>query len=477
MLISLSSLRAEYLHLRNNFPIVDSDNIITPDVPINNLEANTQIISKVNLNSEDESSGSEGATIKCFWLETDNFALFNIKGLETESDEDRSFKNSRGDTFYYNFCSDASHTCNGNSGLFVKYPKGEEKNCKLLSESSDNPNQFSLLDESNVEKGIKVEFNSGEPCNDTANYRVTWNIYCDEKGEDKTINILSKSDFNSSSKCEYKINAKSREACPNLNFYAVYKFLKENKFVTGTILVILGLIEVFLGYKFLPVTVFIISVLAVTSLVFVLVFQFIAVSVKQVVVWIVLGTGAAAGIILGIFLAKYKKVFFGILGGLLGLILGNVFYVLILRFVDWSPTAIYWITLVGCIIIFALLTILLSKFFVIIATSIIGAYAVIRGASLYFGGFPEESYIIDCISNGEKEELKHLFKAPFYIYIASFIVLSVIGVIVQFKTNKEEKKEDEENNEESGKQESMITVDEQGKKLTKKKSIWDNLKS
>lgn len=74
----------------------------------------------------------------------------------------------------------------------------------------------------------------------------------------------------------------------------------------------------------------------------------------------------------------------------------------------------------------------------IISTSFCGAYAIIRGISLYAGGFPNESYIMDLIKNGEEEELKKVLTPIVFAYIAGWLVIFIIGLVVQYKTRSDD---------------------------------------
>ena len=57
------------------------------------------------------------------------------------------------------------------------------------------------------------------------------------------------------------------------------------------------------------------------------------------------------------------------------------------------------------------------------------------------GGFPSESMIIDLINRGEIETLKALLTPSVYGYLAAWIVLFIISMVVQYKTRSEEDKE------------------------------------
>ena len=107
---------------------------------------------------------------------------------------------------------------------------------------------------------------------------------------------------------------------------------------------------------------------------------------------------------------------------------------------------VLWATIVITIIICCILAYFLVTHIVIIATSFCGAYAFVRGISLYAEGFPNESYVIDLISNKEFDTLKNVLTPVVYAYLAGWIVLFILGVIFQYKTRTEEKKPEEDEN-------------------------------
>jgi glucan phosphoethanolaminetransferase (alkaline phosphatase superfamily) len=79
----------------------------------------------------------------------------------------------------------------------------------------------------------------------------------------------------------------------------------------------------------------------------------------------------------------------------------------------------------------------LFTFIVIISTSFCGAYAVIKGISLYAGGFPDEYIMVDLLMNGEFDEFSELLTPELWGYISGWLVLFALGVIVQYKLKKD----------------------------------------
>ena len=102
--------------------------------------------------------------------------------------------------------------------------------------------------------------------------------------------------------------------------------------------------------------------------------------------------GAVAGIIFGLLLARCVKVGGAILaawgGFAIGLILNEAFmYKFQYSFVFWTTNGV-------CMAICAILTFKLFDHWVIISTTVLGAYGIIRGVSCYAGHYYNEFTII-----------------------------------------------------------------------------------
>jgi hypothetical protein len=62
-----------------------------------------------------------------------------------------------------------------------------------------------------------------------------------------------------------------------------------------------------------------------------------------------------------------------------------------------------------------------------------------RASTFWIGDYPNETQLINLISKGEKDEIKKLITFKFYIYIVTWILLTIGGIVFQIK--KLEKKE------------------------------------
>lgn len=125
--------------------------------------------------------------------------------------------------------------------------------------------------------------------------------------------------------------------------------------------------------------------------------------------WIVLGVSFIIGLGIAYFainMITFAKI---CMGAYLGYTFSLIFYQFILRYIETSkPELIFWITTFSCIIVGALLMNYLVKQFMIIATSLIGSYSVIRGISLYAGRFPNEEVIFELLKNKEFDQLANV---------------------------------------------------------------------
>lgn len=255
---------------------------------------------------------------------------------------------------------------------------------------------------------LTIQLNNGEKCeiNQSANYIVTLQIECDDTMESGKFALKNTESPDPSKTCDIKIIAKSKHGCSLTDYYAVEAFLKNNKILIGIIVVIVGIFFCFLGSKMIIITLVIIAFLSTCILVFV----FVAAIVGQgklttTVGWILFSLAVVLGVICSYVFYKYIKVFYAVLGGLTGYILAASVYTYFLRYIEANPTVVYWVTVGVLVLIGILVGIYLSNHLIIIATSIIGSYLMIRGSSLWIGGFPSESEMLNLINKKEYDQL------------------------------------------------------------------------
>jgi hypothetical protein len=199
----------------------------------------------------------------------------------------------------------------------------------------------------------------------------------------------------------------------------------------GIIIICLGFFLLMFGAKFLKVTVVIVGTLVMLSLSFLVMFNFFSVS-SNTVVWVVVAVSFVLGLAFSYFLSNLLTLFVMIVGGYMGYTFGLFLYNLVLNFIHASPTLVYWGTLIVCAAIGAFMALKAAKHVMIIGTSLVGGYGVIRGASLYIGNFPNENMVIDLIKHGEWNQLQGVRLFIFILLVVESIHLFLFGCMVYF---------------------------------------------
>lgn len=150
----------------------------------------------------------------------------------------------------------------------------------------------------------------------------------------------------------------------------------------------------FCGNKFLTIVIGIVSAIATIVMGVYLTSWFVdsvwdKQNIANYVVWIILGVWCLIGIIVGVLIARKRKwgvALIGAFGGvMLGLLLTTIFGP------SLKSAVAYYAIIIGCGIVAFIITFFVEKFVLIVVTSFIGSYAIVRGISMYAGGFPNET--------------------------------------------------------------------------------------
>jgi hypothetical protein len=399
----------------------------------------------------------EGINIICFWFNTDKKAVYDLSQLKTSVNsrkfaydgsktEQQNITGTTSDIVYFRMCEDVSEKdCEIDdkkvSGQIFKLNK--ENECTLYAGDIGKGNKWSLLDEKDMNKGVRINFTSGGDFDGSKKekYQVIFELYCNKNVSDLTIKD-SKFDVNKQINI---IKFESEHACVQLDLYQIWNFICSKKYIFASIMIALGLFEMLFGNYLIKPTTYIICMTAVVVFVFIFLFQLIIPSgASDAVLWVVLVIGCVIGAIVAFFISKYNKLIFGVvLGALSGYFLGQMLYISFFSSIKTNPTLIKILTYAATIIVLILFAYLFINVIIIFSTSFIGAYAFVRGISFFAGGFPSEATVIDYIERKEYEALKELLTWKVYVYLSAIVVCFIIGLIVQFKLNAEKKRQEE----------------------------------
>ena len=385
-------------------------------------------------------------SVKCIFV--DDFKVYDISGLSANKLKTKKEGHNQtiGDAnIYYNFCYDLNKIdgCNYEKKQILALKpngNGSSTDCIILANSINKGNKWSTWEDYDKKNFLQIELNS--PDN---KHKTYYKLKCNNKQKNLLFN-KSRSHFEEEKNgtLETVLFFETQEACPKFDFYVIWSFINDYSFVFAIILIAFGIFNCVLGKKLAQYTAFILALFGVT--VFTLFFfQFILPpGCARWIVWVILVIGLILGCTAGYFVFKHHlKVMSFLVGGIAGFLLGEFLYALFGNKIGGHPTLIHILFIVVSIIALVILAFIIKGYIIIFATSFIGAYAFIRGISLFAGHFPSEFTIIDLKSRGEDEQIKDLFTWRVYIYLVSIIITCGLSIYVQIKINKGLGKESE----------------------------------
>lgn len=108
-------------------------------------------------------------------------------------------------------------------------------------------------------------------------------------------------------------------------------------------------------------------------------------------VWLSFIGSLGLGYGVGYLVQKYARVGVLLIGAWMGALFGSVMYAsVVVRFQGENTLLALWLTILICSIGIAILSQVFFDHTVIVGSAIIGSYILVRGFSVYIGGFPNE---------------------------------------------------------------------------------------
>jgi len=104
----------------------------------------------------------------------------------------------------------------------------------------------------------------------------------------------------------------------------------------------------------------------------------------------------------------------------------------------WNNIACLLILSIGLAVVAGFFAWKFDKVIIVYLTAAIGGYALVRGVSIFAGNFPNEITTYQQIMAGT-----FVLSNYFYIYLASIIVATIVGIVVQWKLGYHEHKHDD----------------------------------
>ncbi|KAL4504290.1 hypothetical protein ABPG72_021128 [Tetrahymena utriculariae] len=332
------------------------------------------------------------------------------------------YKDSTGN-LYWSVCNDnylSYETCNSNTYAAFYDNLGQ---CSYLTGSNEfNTSEFDFIDDDNHSQGIIVKFQSGQQVNGVQQQFVLY-VVCDS-----SINTYNSQSLEVKNGV-YTLSISSKAGCPTVDYSSIWNFMNDNKWVGTIFLIVVGFFLCFFGLKLIKLTLFLTGF----TLGFLLSFFIFEACLKpdssSGLNWTAIIVSVLVGIVGAIIAFKVERAGIFCLGALAGTFLAFIIFNTF-HFAS-SNKFVLWIEVGLCSFIFGCLCIYIKSYILILASSLVGAYMIVRGISLYPGGFPNELTVSQQLKNGDWS-----FPWYYYLYLAAIIILKVCGGIFQYRRYK-----------------------------------------
>lgn len=215
----------------------------------------------------------------------------------------------------------------------------------------------------------------------------------------------------------------TEEGCIDQSFNLLWSFFSKNSVLFGAVFIILGLFLGLFGGHFMGITLFISGSTALVGLLLFLTYMYFMPSyAPDFVHWLVIAFALVGGALFGMICAQFVKIGCFLIGAWVGASSGTMAYDLF--FVECFGIVnkyAFWGCLVVGVIVGGVVTLYLYQHTLIVGSSIMGGYALMRGLSVFIGGFPNEILLYSEIEAARKIQMPDLF----YVYLALQIVFAI----------------------------------------------------
>lgn len=224
---------------------------------------------------------------------------------------------------------------------------------------------------------------------------------------------------------------KSPKACALFSLGAFTKFLNDYYYLWGAALIILGVFLCFFGNKFVNFVIFLIVALgAFCILGSIFFYMFLKKVNEDWQKWVAIGVIVLVSLGLGYFVMRLRKWGIAIIAAWAGVMFG---FLITTSFVIGNVYA-YWAVIIFCGVAAFILAFKIETAVICAITSFVGAYCLVRGVSLYVGGFPAETQLHEELKAGAVDW--DTFDKKFYIYLGGIVAGTGLGFYYQWRNEK-----------------------------------------
>jgi len=271
---------------------------------------------------------------------------------------------------------------------------------------------------------LTLELPHGELCKTNGTtpifYKTFYELTCDER---KYFEIARNQNYFDVSSCVNTIKMNTRFACPSSKFRPWWKQFGIPKQAVGVLLILIGLYFMILGNTLWKFNNFIIN-FAIQGLI---IYSFLNIFFNvNMLICMLLGLTVALAVF------YFQKAAAVTLGIVVGYLFGTLSYNIFVKILPINPQTLYWSLIILSILGLGVLGGFIDQYMVILATSLVGGYAFVRGISVFAGNYPDETYVMKLINAGEYSQFGRVYGKYIYLYMFGILFSTGVGFLIQY---------------------------------------------
>lgn len=362
--------------------------------------------------------------------------FYDLGPLKSDTGYSLDIANAQGKVLF-NMCQFLSFRCPGYNNSIAVY-RSDSFCIPLTLDSITTGFNSSIIekeDGKDEHAGIKYNFTGVVPLdpgqgNQSAKYNLQMILFCDPNKTENFVWDETLPSFNPSNGT-ITIFGRGATSCPKLSGSFIVEFFDRFSVITAIVAILIGIVQCFYGYRLYRPTVFLLGFLLAFMVIVLFLFEIWAgpasPSYKGYVIVIF---AIITGILFGFLVAAVAWVAIVVSGAILGFFLSTFLYTLYLYKISSKPSNLLFYNVlvigmvIGCIAGYEFQSAIL-----ILSCSFTGAYLIVRGISVFIGGFPSELNL----SINSQVDPEEVSKVAYYIYLVAIILLTAAGIFVQKK--------------------------------------------
>jgi hypothetical protein len=359
--------------------------------------------------------------------------FYDLGNLKSDTGYSLDISNQKG-KILFNMCQFSTLRCPGYNDSIAVY-KSEDMCVPLTSASTTQGFNSSLLvgpDQKNNTAGLNMSF-AGlvkvDPGmgNSSTNYSLQLLLTCDQNITDYVWDDPLPV-FNSTNG-SFVVYGRGPASCPKVSGSFLVEFFQKFSYLTAIIAIIIGAIQCFYGFRLYRPTVFLLGFLLAFLVLVLFLFEiWTGPDSPSYKGYIIVAFAVVSGILFGFLVAAIAWVAIVVSGAILGFFLSTFLYTLALYRISSKPSNLlfYNILVIG-MVLGSIAAYEFQSAILIVSCSFTGAYLLIRGVSVFIGGFPSELELAFMNQTGTDDGSRSWD----LIYLGSIVVLTLAGIFVQ----------------------------------------------